>query len=57
MSVDKNTKKNEIKSNTDNSRREAMKKLGSYAGASAVMLSLVASKKASAISPPPPPPP
>lgn len=33
-------------------RRKSLKKLGSYACASAVMISLVASKKAYALSPP-----
>ena len=44
-----------IKKNADEGRREALKKLGSYACASAVMVSLVASQKASALSPPNPP--
>ena len=40
----------------DEGRREALKKLGTYAFAAPVMLSLVASKKAMALSPPAPPP-
>lgn len=45
--------KNEI--TTDEDRRKSLKKLGTYACASAVMISLVASKKAYALSPPAPP--
>lgn len=45
--------KNEIR--IDEDRRKSLKKLGTYACASAVMISLVASKKAYALSPPPPP--
>ncbi|MCK5831523.1 MAG: hypothetical protein KAH20_14605 [Methylococcales bacterium] len=40
---------------TNEARRDALKKLGTYAFAAPVMLSLVASKKASALSPPPAP--
>lgn len=46
---------NEIDNETDEGRREALKKLGTYAFAAPVMMSLVASKKATAFSPPPPP--
>lgn len=53
--IDLSDKEKEIKKDPDDGRRKALKKLGSYACASAVMVSLVASQKVSALSPPNPP--
>lgn len=55
MNDTKNTEENEIEKDAVEGRREALKKLGSYAFAAPVMMSMLASKKASAASPPPPP--
>ncbi len=44
-----------IDEGADEGRRDALKKLGTYAFAAPVMMSLVASKKAAAFSPPLPP--
>ncbi len=51
----KNTEENKIEKNADEGRRDALKKLGTYAFAAPVMVSMLASKKVSAASPPPPP--
>ncbi len=55
MSENKNIEENE--KSADEGRREALKKLGTYAFAAPVMMSLVASKKATAASFTPPTPP
>ncbi len=57
MKDTKNTEETEIEKNADEGRRDALKKLGTYAFAAPVMVSMLASKKASAMSPVPPPPP
>lgn len=57
MNDTKNTEENEIEKDAVEGRREALKKLGSYAFAAPVMMSMLASKKASAISGGPPPAP
>ncbi|MCF6202915.1 MAG: hypothetical protein L3J59_04475 [Methylococcaceae bacterium] len=53
----KDTENKEIEKNADEGRRDALKKLGTYAFAAPVMVSMLASKKASALSPPSPPTP
>ncbi len=53
MNDTKSTEENEIEKEAVEGRREALKKLGSYAFAAPVMMSVLVSKKASAISKPP----
>jgi len=48
-------KQEETKQEADEERRAALKKLGKYAYAAPLVVSLLASKNASALSPPPPP--